>query len=133
MVCVCEFQDFSVDCERIWQLISFSFCCSHSGEGAFHQSGALRLLGPHWSWTWNSLGRFGAHSFLDKIVELADMFLFVLFCFFLWQMGLEGEQPQSVDPESIEGRVKKIQNVGEIHLLKERLIKFDYQKVILIS
>ena len=44
-------------------------------------------------------------------------------------MGLEGEQPQSVDPESIEGRVKKIQTGGEINLLKERAIKFDYQKV----
>lgn len=44
-------------------------------------------------------------------------------------MGLEGEQPQLVDPESIEGRVKKIQTSGELNLLKERVIKFDYQKV----
>jgi hypothetical protein len=44
-------------------------------------------------------------------------------------MGLEGEQPQSVDPESIEGRVKKIQTGGEINLLKEHTVKFDYQKV----
>ena len=49
------------------------------------------------------------------------------------QMGLEGEQPQAVDPESIEGRVKKIQTGGELNLLKERKIKFDYQKVAFFS
>ncbi|HEX4389215.1 MAG TPA: serine dehydratase beta chain, partial [Steroidobacteraceae bacterium] len=40
-------------------------------------------------------------------------------------VGLEGAQPESVDPDSIETTVKRIRTSGRIRLLGEHEIEFD--------
>src|SRR5690606_5269762 len=46
-------------------------------------------------------------------------------------MGLEGETPESIDPDSVGARVEAIQQNQQITLLKQQTISFSYTQDLL--
>lgn len=48
-------------------------------------------------------------------------------------LGLEGEKPETVDPESVEPTLEKVKEEGKIHLLKEKKVPFSESNLLFLK